>query len=438
MGLGQDGQLRLEHAGRSGDVDREVDHRRLAQRRPVHGAEQRRGDQVGTKVEQIERGAHSRHHIRIGAGFRQPVWLETVGVGLDLDVVATSVGADGTIIVQEGPLITDLAPAEMAVDCVSRDSTAQHLDGGAQMVLLSLPGEDHRRRAPDLGDPRHGKVALRRHLDARQRPAVGHLAFDRQDGPLPGAVVMHLLGHDPGAEVAERRRHRSVAGLLPPGDHAARSDEVRTGLDDRLEARAVFAALDHMQAHATQLALQVAQSDAGLLQVLPGPLEERRIRSAEVRELFQGLALEGRAGIALGALDQKLDDRRIGRFILRRPIVAASRHVDWRGQDRGAHRLDPVAKQDIEPVDVLAWGSRQGYADLEALMVFQGKGMRRLLAGAVAAIIRRTGFVAVSGHRNPLYTRPGDEHSDAAGRQGRGDSHLACVDLGPVRDREGG
>ena len=136
--------------------------------------------------------------------------------------------------VQEGPAIADPAPAEVTIDGAPGHGAAQHLDGGAQVVPLALAGEDHGRRAPCLGHPAHRRVALRRHPRGRKPTTAWQLTLDHEHRALLGAVVEHLLGDDPGGEVAERLRHHALAGLLAPGDHAVAGHEVGPGLDRRI------------------------------------------------------------------------------------------------------------------------------------------------------------------------------------------------------------
>jgi hypothetical protein len=134
------------------------------------------------------------------------------------------------------------------------------------VIFLAMAGEDHGRSAPRLGYPAHGPISIRQHRRARQSPAVGHDAFDHQDGAPLGAVVEHLLTHDLRREVAQRGRHFTVPGLLAPGDHAV-GHEVRSGRDSRVGCCGCRPALDHPETRAPQLALEIPHANAGLLQL---------------------------------------------------------------------------------------------------------------------------------------------------------------------------
>ena len=87
----------------------------------------------------------------------------------------------------------------------------------------------------------------------------------------------------------------------------------------------------------------------------------------------------GERGGALGALPGLVD------LLLRRDERLGA--VEPR-----ADRLDAIAAQDIEPVDVLARLAGQSDPDLEALMVREGEGAGCLLARLEAAVVGLAGL----------------------------------------------
>jgi hypothetical protein len=166
------------------------------------------------------------------------------------------------------------------------------------VVLLALAGEDHWRGAPRLGYPAHSPVAFRQHTCARQYPAVGHDAFDRQDGPPLGAVVEHLLGDDSTREVAERLQHDAFAGLLSPSDQAV-GLKVWPGRDRRVGCCGCRPTLDHPEARAPQLALEIAHANAGLFQLVENALVAGWVVLPDRGDRGQRLGLERRARIGI-------------------------------------------------------------------------------------------------------------------------------------------
>ena len=251
--------------------------------------------------------------------------------------------------VQVGPAIADPAPAQMAVDGAPGHGAAQHLDGGAQVVLRALAGENHGRHAPCLGHPAHRRVALRRDPGGRKPMTAWQLTLDHEHRVLFGTVVEHLLRHYPGGEVAQRLRHHALARLLAPGNHAVPGDEVGARLDGSFEAGARASALDDTQVRPPDLTIEVAHPGAGLLQTANGPLVGRGRGMTRRRQRHDRLALERSARIRLRALDElaeiALDLLRIGRIRLGVAVGSGSPAAPARSATRQRSRSAPLRRR---------------------------------------------------------------------------------------------
>ena len=94
--------------------------------------------------------------------------------------------------------------------------------------------------------------------------------------------------------------------------------------------------------------------------------------------------------------------------------------------------------QHIQPIDVLIGVAGHSNADLETLVMDTSEGTRRAFACLEATIVLGPVLIPVGGDRHHAGRRPGNESSDAAGRECRSHDDLAGPDLGPVCEGERG
>ncbi len=340
-----------------------------------------------------------------------------------------TVGADRAAAVQEGPAVADPAPAEVAIDRAPGHRAAQHLDRGAEVVFLALPGEDHRCRAPRLGHPVHGRIAFRRHTRGRQPPAVGHASPSITNTVRCSAPSSRTSSATIRAVKLQSGRRPAVARFLAPGDHAVAGHEVGAGLDRRIGCRGVRSAFDDPQAGAAHLPLEVPHADAGLLELADGPLIARRVILPGRGERAQRVAFERCARVGCGASERciaqrgfAVDRRRLGKHLrLSQRLASSSAGLERLAAAIPApNRLGAVAAQHVQPVDVLARLAGQRDPDLEALVMGEGEGAGCPLAGTIAAVVVWPVFIPVGRDRDRAASRARSEGPDAAGRQSRG------------------